>query len=827
VAGKQLNFDVLAVAKATGFDDAARKVDRLSASGDKAAKSFDRQTKSAHLMSTALLSIGAAAVPVAGVAAGALIGLGAAGAVALVGILGIRDAMKQGTALGKQYQAAFKPLVAEFGLLKQIGAQGLFAGINSGVKSLKPLFPVLNRDVALFSSQIGQVAGHAGPGLVALFTRLNPLFASIGDQLVHGSKGFEQWAKSSDAVGRFVAYAQTTLPQVEQTIGSLVTTVSHVALAAEPFGGTTLTAIRLFSTAINAIPIGVLQTVVPLLLGLKVGNTLSASISNAGTGIEKFATKLGKSTGVASEASGVVGKLGKAVGFLGPVGVAAGVGMGVLSVALGHGKQAAVEQTNRINGLTAAIQNNTVAQTLLTQLQKQGAVDAAKSLGISQKQLLDSLTGSSAKFNALSAQLNKQGDEFNRLDDIKKKYLASGAQSRNLTVAEGKEYDKIQKQLPKLGDALSKEWDAYQAAKAAAADMAKQSGDNALANQIQSDSVDKVAKGLHTTSGAYIQAKLAADQNAQSTANATLQMQLENNAAGLLSQSLQQLGGNNLGLAQAQTGVASANNAAAASFKTNKDAIQGTSAAALANQQALQGAASAAIQHGQAVAQQSGSTEKATAAINADKSALEAQLRAQGQLTPAVLAYINTLYKIPPLKRTNIDANADAAAAKVRGLQTQINNIKQGKVPGVSADTATGAERIRTLQAQIDALRGKTVQITVAQQQIGLQSQRVRSATGGLIRGPGSGTSDSIPTMLSNGEYVINAAATRRHRGLLEAINGSRYATGGQVGTGPSSGGRMHITVGLTRDSDGNLQAYVRDIVHDEGQFAGATGRMA
>jgi hypothetical protein len=44
-------------------------------------------------------------------------------------------------------------------------------------------------------------------------------------------------------------------------------------------------------------------------------------------------------------------------------------------------------------------------------------------------------------------------------------------------------------------------------------------------------------------------------------------------------------------------------------------------------------------------------------------------------------------------------------------------------------------------------------------------------AMGGLVTGPGTGTSDSIPTMLSNGEFVINAAATAKNRALVEAIN--------------------------------------------------------
>jgi phage-related protein len=64
-------------------------------------------------------------------------------------------------------------------------------------------------------------------------------------------------------------------------------------------------------------------------------------------------------------------------------------------------------------------------------------------------------------------------------------------------------------------------------------------------------------------------------------------------------------------------------------------------------------------------------------------------------------------------------------------------------------------------------------------------------AGGGLIRGPGTGTSDSIlglsaggvPTArVSDGEFVVNAAQTARHYDLLRAINTPGFATGGLIG---------------------------------------------
>ena len=60
-----------------------------------------------------------------------------------------------------------------------------------------------------------------------------------------------------------------------------------------------------------------------------------------------------------------------------------------------------------------------------------------------------------------------------------------------------------------------------------------------------------------------------------------------------------------------------------------------------------------------------------------------------------------------------------------------------------------------------------------------------KAATGGYITGPGTGTSDSIPAMLSNGEFVIRSAAVDQV-GLqtLEAINAGRvpeFSNGGSV----------------------------------------------
>ena len=62
------------------------------------------------------------------------------------------------------------------------------------------------------------------------------------------------------------------------------------------------------------------------------------------------------------------------------------------------------------------------------------------------------------------------------------------------------------------------------------------------------------------------------------------------------------------------------------------------------------------------------------------------------------------------------------------------------------------------------------------------------AASGGHMTGPGTSTSDSIPAMLSNGEYVVKASSVAKYgTPFMDAINAGRYAGGGGVGVMPKT----------------------------------------
>jgi hypothetical protein len=76
-------------------------------------------------------------------------------------------------------------------------------------------------------------------------------------------------------------------------------------------------------------------------------------------------------------------------------------------------------------------------------------------------------------------------------------------------------------------------------------------------------------------------------------------------------------------------------------------------------------------------------------------------------------------------------------------------------------------------------------------------------AGGGHVQGPGTGTSDSIPAWLSNGEFVLKASAVRRWGlGFLNTLNAGvmpmapRFADGGLVSVlGQGGGGTPNVTM--------------------------------
>jgi hypothetical protein len=97
-----------------------------------------------------------------------------------------------------------------------------------------------------------------------------------------------------------------------------------------------------------------------------------------------------------------------------------------------------------------------------------------------------------------------------------------------------------------------------------------------------------------------------------------------------------------------------------------------------------------------------------------------------------------------------------------------------------------------------------------------------KKATGGFVSGKGGPTEDAIHARLSNGEFVVNAEATTRHRPLLERINsgvrnGSNLMKSASIATGISEdelrrGGSQKIDVSPIKIEFGTLTLQIGDL---------------
>lgn len=226
------------------------------------------------------------------------------------------------------------------------------------------------------------------------------------------------------------------------------------------------------------------------------------------------------------------------------------------------------------------------------------------------------------------------------------------------------------------------------------------------------------------------------------------------------------------------------------------------------------------------------SYQRLTQAIMERTGAIEAETAAQASLNPAIEDFGFALEKaraeydlltaaqeagltITPELRAQIDtlstayANASAASAQLAEAQGRVadaaaefNALGRDVLGSFISDMQNGVSAADALSNALGKVGDKLLDIALNSifspqgsgagglagligQALGLAGAApVKLAGGGKVYGPGTGTSDSVPAMLSRGEYVVNAKQAAKYGPLLERINSGRalgMAGGGLV----------------------------------------------
>ena len=152
------------------------------------------------------------------------------------------------------------------------------------------------------------------------------------------------------------------------------------------------------------------------------------------------------------------------------------------------------------------------------------------------------------------------------------------------------------------------------------------------------------------------------------------------------------------------------------------------------------------------------------------------------------------------IEKADAEAELEAIRAEMEQLKAQAAELQDMPV-----SLELDEEALATVKGKINSLLEglKSDAVIPVRVETTETKQPEGYATGGLIRGKGTGTSDSILARLSNGEYVIKAAAVRKYgEGMLNSINGlslPKFADGGLVGAldspAPASLGTLNFNL--------------------------------
>jgi hypothetical protein len=410
-------------------------------------------------------------------------------------------------------------------------------------------------------------------------------------------------------------------------------------------------------------------------------------------------------------------------------------------------------------------------------LADQGALEAGRQLGVNLADLTDAALGNADAQARVNAQLAES----------KQRAVESAQGNMNAGDAMSDWQGKADKLTGAIGDQNARLSEGEQKQK----DLAAASAQNTSVMSSQAIVAADLANRYGMTVEGYTAASDAAQKQADKASLATQKMQLENDAAGLLKQSLDALAGKSLNAAQAQNGfdraivtLTKSTRDAKGHIDKAKTALSGMSDAAVTNRGNLLGLATQANSVAEAVANQTGSTEAGRQKLIAMRDQIIKTAVAQGMNKDAVQKFIDTILRVPKyVPPTKLEADTKAAESKVHTLDSDIRQTMRDRRANLFINVASNvASAVAGISSALGSIGASAVHRAGGGPIPGY-------AGGGKLRGPGTGTSDSIvavvrqtgrPVALSTGEYVSTAASTARNEAALAA--GNRGATLGVVG---------------------------------------------
>jgi len=739
-------------------------------------------------------------------------------------LAGMPKATQSASAAFSNLQGTFKDFSDSTAKFTMVPVEHSFAVLGAIIPKLTPM-------VASSSTQLDRLMKVAGGAVNSSgFDTLSKKVADFSNKALReatdGAIHFIRVMSQGDASGpitQFMAYAKEQGPAVKELLSNLVAAIGNIAQGAADAGPGLLTVVNALAKVAAAVPPEVIGNLMQMYAAFKLIKLAGAGIGAAAGGITTLRASIAALTAASATAGGGLAGLKAAFMSLSISARAALIttGVGAIVVALGMLSSMGEKAPPDVNKVTTSLKGLAETGKNAGESARAWGTDfdgLSKSLSRLNPKGFDGFLQGWAKFLGTDSTMVKTSKED--IDSLDKS-LADLVKGGKADIA-AKALERVGKKLsPKDFKELKRNIDDYKSALA----------DQALEAKFTAESQGLFGKAAQDTAAKLDAQKASADGLRQS-----IQALNDVNRQGL---------GGMIGFEAAIDAAAKAAQANAGALSMSGGVLNLNSEKARNAASALQDLADKTDSAAAANRESTGSWEGAIGIYQRGRAALIKNAQAMGLSKTEAAALADQILKIPDkharVKMDTEDARAglnafNAAVKRTPGSKSvtlktlskgaeqilesfglKVKRLPNGKVK-VTAAAGGALSAIGNVAGALNNLNGKTARtyVVTSYTQIRNKGYSGNSATGGhaaggkvrgyagggdvqaypdggFIQGPGSGTSDSIVTLLgsgnvvrsSNTEFIVNARETARHRRLLELINSGqlpKFARGGSVG---------------------------------------------
>jgi hypothetical protein len=759
--------------------------------------------------------------------------------------------------------------------------------VTRGIHMLASLFPRLTPTVKGASRELMRMqdilaGGMQAPGFDQFMRNMARFSTGVLERANDALVRFMRTANTGAAAGgasQFMEFVRANGPLVRDTLANLGQALRNILEAASNVGPGLLTVVNALAGLVAAVPPGAITAMLQLSLAIKAVRLAAAGMTAVSAAATAFAASVGQMRTAAAGATGVLPRLAAAIGAMSRATkvAVAGTGIGLLVIALSEladiGKQAPPD----VDRLTSAF----------GRLGRSGQVvgEAAKAFGSDLSDLHEKVSALTDPSNAEKVQqwivtlggigdwdstpVKQAKEQIESIDTALANLVKEGradlaaAALKRLTAEYGKggrNTKDFTKNLDGYKEALADAKFEQQLIADSMGLFGEQAGRTSAKLNEQKASADglrQAIQALNDVNRSALGGQIAFDAAIDAAAKAAKENAgALNMVGGVLDTNSPkaQAAASALNDLAAKTDEAAASARESGQSWTSVNAIYDRGRAALIK---------TAMQMGLTRAEAKGLAEQL---LNIPDVKTRVQMEKE-DAQRGLEEFNAAVKKTPGAKSVTLNTLSKGAEAILESFGLKVKRLPNGKVT-VTAQNGQALSAIKNVQGALSRLpKSRRINITISHftkrtQRIITEYQtryltgrsqhdivgatgglytgdgfkyrgRRGYAVGGLVRGPGTGTSDSIPApFLSNGEFVVNAKQTRQHLPLLRAINDGQLgmAGGGMMGAGASVG--AGLVAGMT-SALRSVEAAARDLagavttgVEDELQIASPSKKM-